>query len=166
VTQITEGTLEFTFPNGWRASKADDWSFYRNQFARYFDGVRLACKKCNAEVRCRECETTKAIGAKAVDILAITPGSVVWLIEVKDYRRNRRTKAIDLADEVAVKVRDSLAMFAAASKNANDLVEKTDASDVGSSSTVRVVLHVEQVQTPSRLFPRAINPANVKPRLR
>ena len=158
--------ISFTFPAGWRASKVDAWTFYRKKFERYFDGVRLACKKCNAEVRCRKCNTAKTIGVKAVDLLAIAPGSVVWLIEVKDYRRNQRTKAIDLADEVAVKVRDSLAMFVAASKNANDPNEKQDASAVGGSSAIRVVLHVEQVQKPSKLFPRAINPANVKHRLR
>lgn len=166
MTRITVGTLTFTFPEDWRASRADDWSFYRNQFERYFDGVRLACKKCNAETRCPKCDTAKVVGVKAVDILAIDPGSVAWLIEVKDYRGNQRTKAMALADEVAVKVRDSLAMFAAAAKNANDPSEKADASAVGRSSAIRVVLHVEQVEKPSKLFPRAINPANVKQRLR
>jgi hypothetical protein len=166
VTQITEDALTFTFPGGWTASKADDWSFYRNQFERYFDGIRLACKKCNAEVRCHKCKTAKTIGAKAVDILAIDSKPVAWLIEIKDYRQHRRTKAIDLADEVAVKVRDSLAMFSAASKNANQPSEKTAAAAVGSSSAIRVVLHLEQVQKPSKLFPRAINPANVQQRLR
>lgn len=96
----------------------------------------------------------------------VAPDTVAWLIEVKDYQHHQRTKAIDLADEVAVKVRDSLAMFSAASTTANDQDERTAASAVGSSSAIRVVLHVEQVQTPSRLFPRAINPANVKQRLR
>ena len=33
-------------------------------------------------------------------------------MEVKDYRANRRTKAIDLADEIALKVRDTLAGLA------------------------------------------------------
>ena len=166
MTQITEDALTFTFPVGWTASKADDWSFYRNQFERYFDGVRLACKKCNAKVRCHKCQTAKVIGVKAVDILAIDSESVVWLIEVKDYRQHRRTKAIDLADEVAVKVRDSLAMFFAASKNATNASERAAASAVGSSSAIRVVVHLEQVQQPSRLFPRAIDPANVMQRLR
>lgn len=167
MTQITEGALTFTFPDGWRASKADGWSFYRNQFERYFDGVRLACKKCNVAVRCRSCNTAKTIGVKAVDVLAIDPRSAIWLIEVKDYRRSPRTKAVDLVDEVALKVRDSLAMFAAAAKNATDEAEKTDASAVGRSSTIRVVLHLEQVKKPSKLFPRAvINPANVQQRLR
>ncbi len=166
MTQITEDALTFTFPGGWNASKADDWSFYRNQFERYFDGVRLACKKCNAEVRCHKCKTAKTIGAKAVDILAIAPGSVAWLIEIKDYRQHRRTKAIDLADEIAVKVRDSLAMFSAASKKANQPSEQTASAAVGSSSAIRVVLHLEQVRNPSKLFPRAIDPANVQQRLR
>ena len=44
--------------------------------------------------------------------------------------------------------------------------EKADASAVGRSSVIRVALHVEQVKKPSKLFPRAINLANVKQRLR
>lgn len=164
--RITEGALEFTFRDGWECSKVDDWSFYKRQFERYFDGVRLTCKKCDAKIKCSECGEAKTIGVKAIDLLAIDPESVVWLIEIKDYRRHRRIKAIDLADEVAVKVCDSLAMFVAASKNANDPIEKNAASAVCNSSTIRVVLHLEQVQKPSRLFPRAINPANIKQRLR
>lgn len=166
MTRVAVGALTFTFPVGWRATKADDWRFYRGQFEKYFNGVRLSCSNCAAEVRCRECNTAKAIGVKAVDIVAIAPGPVAWLIEVKDYRQHQRTKAMELADEAAVKVRDSLAMFSAASKNANDAGEKADASAIGSSSVIRVVLHVEQVQKPSRLFPRGIDPAKVEQRLR
>ena len=31
---IEEGQLRFDFPKGWRVSKFDDWSFYRNQFGK------------------------------------------------------------------------------------------------------------------------------------
>jgi Holliday junction resolvase-like predicted endonuclease len=37
-------------------------------------------------------------GIKAVDLIAIE-GQVIWFIEVKDYRQQRRTKPIDLAEE-------------------------------------------------------------------
>jgi hypothetical protein len=98
---ITEGDLTFDFSAGWEIAKLDDWSFYRNQFQR-------VCK-----------------GTKAVDILAIEPGlGCVWCIEVKDYRRNRRSKSLSVAEEIACKVRDSLAMLAAARVNANDAVER------------------------------------------
>ena len=81
MTVIEEGALQFDFPNGCRASKYDDWFFYRNQFQSIADGSR------------------------AVDIVCVERG-VCWLIEIKDCRRHPRTKAIDIADKVAVKVRD------------------------------------------------------------
>ena len=102
MTIIAEGMLEFEFPNGCQASKYDDWSFYRNQF----QGV--------------------ANGCKAVDIVCVER-NVSWLIEIKDYRQFPRTKAIDIVDEIAVKVRDTLAGLAAASRNANDDEEREHA---------------------------------------
>ena len=49
-------------------------------------------------------------GCKAVDFVVVASGSrkVLWLVEVKDYRRHTRTKAIDLPREVALTIRDSL----------------------------------------------------------
>ena len=87
---IAEGQLTFDFPDSWRASKFDEWSFYRNQFQQV----------CN--------------GTKAVDILAVEPRACFWAIEAKDYRRHQRTKAINLADEIAEKVRDSVAALVTA----------------------------------------------------
>src|SRR2546425_1163608 len=92
---ITEGALTFQFPDGWQATKFDDWRFYRNQFQ-------------------------KVCGAKAIDMLVIASDHCMWVIEVKDYRVHPRTKTIALPDEVACKVRDSLAALVAARVNAND----------------------------------------------
>ena len=139
---ISEGQLRFDFPLGWQVSKYDDWSFYRNQF----QGV---CGR-----------------AKAVDILAIEPRVCLWSIEVKDYRQHRRTKAIDLADEVAEKVRDSLSGLVAAHANANDANEKAIACTALDCPRLRVVLHLEQPARHSKLFPRAIDPAKVQQRLK
>ena len=167
--QIGEGDLSFTFPDGWNISRPDQWSFYRNQFDKQFDEVRLACRSCESELRCAQCGKAKVLGAKAVDILAITPDgleTIAWLIEIKDYRREKRTKVIDLADEMALKVRDTLAMLVAAAKIANDAEEKASAANALKASRIRIVLHVEQVAKPSRLFPRPINPANVRQLLR
>jgi hypothetical protein len=98
---ITEGNLTFEFTAGWEIGKLDDWSFYRNQFQSV----------CN--------------GTKAVDLLAIEPGlNCAWCIEIKDYRRHRRRKTLGIAEETAGKVRDSLALLAAARVNANDAGEK------------------------------------------
>ena len=57
---ITEGQLTFQFPGDWKATKFDDWSFYRNQF-------QSVCS-----------------GSKAVDLLAIERRVCSWHIEVKD----------------------------------------------------------------------------------
>ena len=139
---LTEGQLIFQFPDDWKATKLDDWSFYRNQF-------QSVCG-----------------GAKAVDLVAVEPRTCFWKIEVKDYRRHRRTKTIDLAEEVAVKVRDSLAALVAARANANDRDERELAAAALRCRRLRVVLHLEQPAKQSKLFPRAIDPAAVQQRLK
>lgn len=140
---ITEGNLLFTFSETWSVSKLDEWSFYRNQF-------QSVCG-----------------GTKAIDILAIDLAcSSCWQIEVKDYRQYPRTKAIDLAEEIAEKVRDSLALLVTASFNANDKHEKASACEAVCCTRLRIVLHLEQPAKHSKLFPRAIDPAKVQIRLR
>ena len=130
---IVEGALNFSFPADCQASKFDDWSFYRNQFQHVADGC------------------------KAVDIICFE-NDVSWLIEIKDYRHHRRTKAIDIADELAIKVRDTLAGLATAAKAANDGNERRHArKSLAAKRRWRVVLHLEQPTIPSRLRPRPID---------
>jgi hypothetical protein len=138
---IKEGALTFQFPDGWRVTRFDRWSFYRSQFQ-------------------------KVCGAKAIDILAIASNHCVWAIEVKDYRRHPRTKTIELTDEIACKVRDSLAALVAARINANDPEEKAISNAALACNRIRVVLHLEQPAKRSKLFPRAIDPAQVTQKLR
>ena len=59
-TTITEEGLAFNFPDGWEATKYDNWAYYRNQFQNTCD-------------------------SKAVDILALEPGggTTLWIIEIK-----------------------------------------------------------------------------------
>ena len=99
MSEIKEGALTFSFPDHCETSEYDKWSFY--------------CKKFQS----------MAGGSKAVDILCLTNG-VAWLVEIKDYRIHRRTKPIDLWDEVAAKVRDTLSGLAAASANADDATSR------------------------------------------
>jgi len=139
---IIEGNLKFSFPHDWSVSKYDEWSFYRNQFQKVCTGV------------------------KAIDILALGAARSAWFIEVKDYRVHPRTKVIDLAEEVAEKVRDTLAALLPASVNANDTNEKRFAHTTLSSRSLRVVLHLEQPRKHSKLFPRAIDPAKILQRLK
>lgn len=135
-TTLTEQQLAFTFADGLEASQYDNWVFYRSQF-------NAACG-----------------GTKAVDFVCLD-GDQLWLIEVKDYRRHRRTKLIELGDEIAIKVRDTLAGLVAASCNANESEERRLARRAVGRSRLRIVLHLEQPRHPSRLFPRAVDPDDV-----
>jgi len=138
---LSEGQLSFTFSQECIATQYDNWSFYRNQFV----------KTCGS--------------VKAVDMICIHK-DVTWLIEIKDYRRNKRTKPIDLADEIALKVRDTLAGLVAAKFNANDISEQQFAQKALEANIIRVVLHLEQVIKPSRLFPVSVNPISVMQKLK
>lgn len=139
--QLAVEQLTFDFPAAWSVSQFDTWVFYINHFQ-------------------------SVASAKAVDVLAIDRRTCAWAIEVKDYRRHRRTKAINIATEIAIKVRDSFAAIAAAQVNAYHASERASARDALNCPRIRVVLHLEQPQQHSRLFPRAINPANVELQLR
>ena len=99
-----------------------------------------------------------------MDFLCID-AEATWLIEVKDYRHESRTKPSKLHDEVAAKVRDTLAGLAA--------VQADDASPDGTTARKalakrrwRVVLHLQQSTHRSRLRPKAIDPASLRMKLR
>jgi hypothetical protein len=132
--QLTEERLTFDFQSD-DSTKYDDWSFYRNQFNNAFGST------------------------KAIDFITVDARHT-WLIEVKDYRHNRRTKPSDLSDEVAFKVRDALAGLVSAQGNANNPDERRLAK-AAVRKKLRVVLHLEQHPTGSRLFPRIADPANL-----
>jgi hypothetical protein len=140
--KLTVDRIEFTFPNHWIAARYDEWSFYRNQFVKMRDGI------------------------KAVDLIVCDNATQVWFIEVKDYQNNVRTKPSEIAEEVARKVFDTLAALLPAQANANDRGEQQMATRILKAKTLRVVLHLEQPSAHSRLFPRAIDPANVTQKLK
>jgi hypothetical protein len=134
--------LQFEFPEHWSFSKYDDWAFYHNQFRKMWKGI------------------------KAVDIIALDPSLTFWLIEAKDFRRHRRTKPTSLPDEVARKVYDTLAAILPAKVNASKSEEAEMAAKVARAQRIRVVFHMEQPLKPSKLFPRAIDPADVQQKIR
>lgn len=111
------------------ASKYDAWNFY----VYHFQNV------CGS--------------AKAVDITAIHANQRLWLIEVKDYRVGPRQKLLELAEEIALKVRDTLAGLMAAQWRANDADEAQIANRAVKCDDLKVVLHLEQASKPSRLHP-------------
>jgi hypothetical protein len=135
--------LDFEFEDTWTVGKFDDWTFYRKQFSRMWNGI------------------------KSIDLLAYDPHArTLWLIEVKDYRSHPRTKVISLADEVAHKVFDTFAALLPAAANATVAEEKKLARESLASKRIRVVLHLEQPAKTSTLRPRAIDPANVRQELK
>ena len=142
MTEIEEGSLKFSFPDHCEATKYDAWEFYRQRFQ------------------------SVAGGSKAVDILCLAQ-DVSWLIEIKDYRWYQRTNPVDLGDEVAIKVRDTLAGLAAASANASDEAERTLAERALSKQRWRIALHLEQQSMgTTRLRPQAISITDVLKKLR
>jgi hypothetical protein len=143
MTPLAEKKLEHTFGAGWVASKYDDWPFYRDHFEQ-------GCS-----------------GNKAVDFVAVDPArETAWLVELKDYRVHRRTKGIDLIEEVAIKVRDSLAgLFAAAKHHAHHAHAEQARLALG-AARVRVVLHLEQPRRTSKLFPRRYELVDLQQRLK
>lgn len=138
---ITEGDLVFEFPDGWRVSQYDKSAFHR-RFQKIQDGV------------------------KALDIIAIDPNRVCWLLEIKDYRVHPRAKAANLADEVAGKVIGSLASLLPAKLYADDPEEQSFAAAVLKAKKLRVALHLEQPRHASRLFPQSVDPVDVLQKLR
>ncbi|SBT04364.1 conserved hypothetical protein [Candidatus Accumulibacter aalborgensis] len=132
----------FTFADGWRVLKYDDSRFHRNQFQSF------------------------AGGSKAVDAVALSPAGECWLIEVKDYRRNRRSKAGSVFSEVAGKVRATLAGLATARLQANDPDERDFCQQAMRANVLRIALHLDQPDHPSHLFKQIIDPRTAVTQLR
>ena len=72
----------------------------------------------------------------------------------------------DIADELAMKVRDTLAGLASAAKKANEAHEREHARQALAKRRWSVVLHLEQSATARRLRPRAIDTAALLLKLR
>lgn len=139
---LTEGHLAFHFDANWRAARYDAWKFYQDHWK----------DSCG--------------GNRGVDILALDPVRCLWLVEVKDYRQHFRTKTEDLASEMARKARDTLAGLIIARHRAAEPEERELAAAALGFKTLRIVLHLEQPATHSRLFPRAIDPAKIEQKLK
>ena len=133
---VTVDSFRFDFPVGWICLKYDECTYYRE----HFNGLA---------------------SSKAVDLLALAPQRAeLWMVEIKDYRANRRTKPSNLISEIAQKVRDTLAGLAAGRLVANDLNSRAFAADAMRVARLRVAFLLEQPGSPSKLFPQVINPAN------
>lgn len=138
---LEEGKLLFEFPDDWTVSAYDKWPYYQNHFK---DALT---------------------GNKGVDFIAQDKSHNLWFVEVKDYRENRRMKQIHIWDEIAIKVRDTLAGLVGAKFREGD-PNQGEASDALQTQTIRVVLHLEQPRNPSKLFPRKFDPQKIRQKLK
>lgn len=137
---IIEGSLRFSFSANAMIRKYDETAFYRNQFIKITDSV------------------------KAVDFVCVED-ETLWLIEVKDYRNRERDKAIALIDEIAQKIRDTLAGLVAAKFNANNAEEKQLAQRALNARVMHIVLHIEEDEAP-RLTPQKSLKAGLKQKMK
>jgi hypothetical protein len=165
VPEILEGKLRFRFPGTWTCSKFDDWSFYRNQFMKLADAC-LNCSNCEGRIHCNTCGSKRVAGTKGVDILAIDDTRTCWNIEVKDYRETRTSNYEFLAEEVSLKVRDTLACLVVAGINSSSLDEQSFAKATLKCKKFRIVLHLEQPPVRTPLSSTSIRRANVLQRLK
>lgn len=106
------------------------------------------------------------MGIKAVDLAAISPWNVLWLVEAKDYRVYERQKRIGIAEEAVLKVRDSLAMLAAASSRASNPREIEFAQKALNCQEIRIGVHVDYPSGGSHLFGVTRDQPNILGRLR
>jgi hypothetical protein len=162
---IIEKQLKFSFREGWTVSKFDEWGFYKGQFSRFGD-AQILCKNCGGICRCGSCGTKRVAGTRGVDILAISPESACWLIEIKDYRLTRVTDFEFLCHAVALKVRDTLSCLVAARLNANNDDERDQARGALKCPAIYVVLHLERPPAARRLFAEKAELDNVRQKLR
>lgn len=138
---ITEGKLDFIFPADWRVESYDKSEFY----TKYFQS--LAHSKC-------------------VDIVAFSPGmESLWLIEIKDYRFYPRGKTMDLFDELATKVRDTLASLYVAQRRPEFAIHEF-ARQAATKLKLRVAFHLEQPRPGSGSHPPLVDRVHATRKLR
>ncbi len=101
MVMFREGGLEFEFGKGWRVVKYD-------KDPAFMDGIR----KLNQEILTAD-GTRASFGTCGIDLIAVH-GKAIYFIEIKDFRgsripNKRRIQNNELAMDVGIKVRDSLA---------------------------------------------------------
>ena len=141
--RLEEDKLACEFPDTWQITKYDDWAFYRNQFQ------------------------SSCCGNKGMDFLGFNPQEqTLWMIELKDYRVGKRgVDKIPLWDEIAIKTRDTLAGLFAAKVEVGHHDHRFAVLSV-TAGKFRVVLHLEQPATHSKLFPRVYDRADVQQKIK
>ena len=143
MTKYREAAFRYAFPSGWKVVRLQEDEFYRRQF-QGFNG-----------------------GSKEVDFAALdAEASCLWLVEAKDYGLHPRSKPGDVIEEVASKVRDSLACIEAMKISAGSNSDSRSAAEtLSKAQSCRVAFHLELPATESLAFSR-IDVADMKIKLR
>ncbi len=143
MAEFTEGRIVYGFPDDMTVVRLEANPFYCKHWQNF--GVQ-----------------PKEDGNKESDFIGIAANSeCLWLIEVKDYRRNTRTKPSSLGLEFAKKCRDTLSCLAGMRMSPwSDTEQRQIATRALRSKTIRCILHVEQVSR-SKLFPLVVDPADL-----
>jgi len=142
VPNLSVDGFDLEFPEGWTVGKFDDWKFYRERFFKVRDHL------------------------KAMDVIAVCPDRVVYLIEFKDYRGRKREKAETVEEEFIGKSLSTLAALLPAKCNAREAQEQTLAGKALSATKLRLVLHLEQSKPGNKLFPPVTEAAALTQKLR
>lgn len=140
-----ENRIRFEFPDGWKVLRPEKASYYTRHFQNF------------------------AGGCKEMDFILFEPANrVLWLLEVKDYTSNPRTKTQCVFEEIAEKIRDSLALLLAGSvrgDSANGGVRSfMDVCAI--PNDIKIALHLEQPSKPSKMFPGVKIDADATQKLR
>ncbi|GDY19715.1 hypothetical protein LBMAG56_10600 [Verrucomicrobiota bacterium] len=144
-----EGRLTFSFPDSWSVCRPGETLYYASRFQLFCGG-------------CKEAD----FAAYAADT------GKLWLVEVKDHAAHPRTKPVPLPQELAEKVRDTLALLAAAAvsdptPSTTPVMQAGDFARLARGATsLNVVLHCEPQPRPSTLFPAVSQMANLLHELR
>lgn len=140
-----EGRIRFEFPEAWQVCRPEKTSYHKRHFQNF------------------------AGGCKEMDFVLFEPANrTLWLLEVKDYSTNPRTKPMELSDEVAEKSRDVLALLLSGAGCDNDANQGVGAfiRSAGLPMSIRVALHLELPRQQSKLFPGVKNAADQQMLLR
>ena len=125
MSDFVEGKITFSLPDGFKVEKLDLMKFHTQHFQ-------------------------KLQKAKAVDRVVFNPDKPeLWLLEVTDYRFST-DKPTDWLDEIVQKVISSLACLIAMRVNSNLDDERAFAAGALECTKLRVVLHFEQPDKPSK----------------
>jgi len=130
--RFKEGSFHYDFDDHWHVLKWDETPFHTQRF-QSFGGSSKAAEFVAFEER----------------------DNALWLIECKDFRPNGRSKSVDLCDEIALKMRSTLAALVCARNDPSACMSRF-ARMALKKTLIRCVVHWEHPLTPHVLWPSSM----------